>query len=76
MTILIILYYYQCKFCFLNSLSFISFPLFAVVVKALPCTPALDEESILFLENRSCLGLVSILCHFFLSHIIYKDMDT
>ncbi|XP_068735896.1 uncharacterized protein [Montipora capricornis] len=29
-----------------------------VVVRALPCTPALDEESIIFLENRSCLGLV------------------
>lgn len=29
-----------------------------VVVKAFPQTPALDSDSILFLENRSCLGLV------------------
>ncbi|KAJ7370477.1 H/ACA ribonucleoprotein complex non-core subunit naf1 [Desmophyllum pertusum] len=29
-----------------------------VVVKALPQTPALDSESVLFLESRSCLGLV------------------
>jgi len=29
-----------------------------VVVKASPQTPALDSDSILFLENRSCLGLV------------------
>jgi len=29
-----------------------------VVVKALPQTPALDSDSVLFLENRSCLGLV------------------
>ena len=32
--------------------------LILVVVKAFPQTPALDSESILFLENRSCLGLV------------------
>ena len=35
------------------------FIVFAVVVKAFPQTPALDSDSILFLENRSCLGLVS-----------------
>ncbi|XP_073251206.1 uncharacterized protein [Porites lutea] len=29
-----------------------------VVVKALPQTPALDSDSILFMGNRSCLGLV------------------
>ena len=31
-----------------------------VVVKALPQTPALDSDSALFLENRSCLGVVCI----------------
>lgn len=29
-----------------------------VIIKAFPQTPALDSDSILFLENRSCLGLV------------------
>ena len=38
---------------------FHTFIVFAVVVKAFPQTPALDTDSILFLENRSCLGLVS-----------------
>jgi len=35
------------------------FIVFAVIIKAFPQTPALDSDSILFLENRSCLGLVS-----------------
>ena len=45
--------------CDMRRVYFHSFFVFSVVVKAFPQTPALDSDSILFLENRSCLGLVS-----------------
>ena len=37
-----------------------------VVVKAFPQTPALDSDSILFLENRTCLGLVMMLAIYYI----------
>ena len=50
------------------------FIVFAVFVKAFPQTHTLDSDSVLFLENRSCLGLVSaILSNWKL--IILKALD-
>ena len=48
----------------MTRVCFLTFIVFAVVVKAFPKAPALDSDGILFLESRSFLGLVSaILSH-------------
>ena len=51
--------FYSQNGCNMRRVYIHTFIVFAVVVKAFPQTPALDSDSILFLENRSCLGLVS-----------------